>query len=187
VARKEVFEPPQELTLEDMVLALLDNARSSLGRNDRDWTGVDRLEDYLRGLLPKHRHLVPPEAIKFLNGLKRPRGRVVSHKDDWSRYRRDPNRMAAHYAADIAADLREKHGGTVIKDGSKRQAASGRWLSGSTVNDRAARQAVAMINKWEIFVRQGRRASVVAVKKLLEKDRTARPYLPQDDDPNGWW
>jgi hypothetical protein len=164
--------PVEELTLSEFLLTMLHLARAGLRRKRID--EVSNLREYLLMIPQEHRHLVPPEVVRFMVRFKRPRGRMRSRHADFNRFWSNPNRVAAFLAASHVKELREKHGGRykiTTSDGSK-----------STISAEAVRLAVATVNK----SLKPSRADPRQVAALLGKGkrRVAPPRDPFEDPLN---
>jgi hypothetical protein len=177
----------KEATLREFLLALLRSARAGLRRKSID--EVNQLREICTTIPPEHRHLVPPEVVRFLAGFKRKRGRMRSKQAEMDAFWQSPNRVAAAIAASIVADLRgtsgrrsKRKGPHVLKDGKERLAPSGRQLSGTRIYDEAIREAKLHLPPWL----RGKRVDDEVVRRHLEHGRVEFPADPFADDPNGW-
>jgi hypothetical protein len=112
--------PVEVLTISDFLLTMLRSARAGVRRKRID--ELNELREYLLMMPPEHRHLVPPEVVRFMVRFKRARGRMRSRQADINRFWSNPNRVAAFLAASHVKKLRERHGARykiILSDGSK--------------------------------------------------------------------
>jgi hypothetical protein len=167
------------ITVADTLRALLHEAR--LGLRRRSITETNKLRDAYEQWLeicekkPHLREPISPEVVRFIKRFKRPRGRMRDTKADAMRWASDPNRVAAHMAAQRVKELRRLSPGkpkrkgphkTEKRDGTKR-----------TIYQEAAEWAVRHYNTQArlfpgFFVPGRRRPQVEAVKELLRQGRT---------------
>jgi hypothetical protein len=176
----EPWPPPgvKEYTIQEHLLAVLDIAKADLRRRRID--GLENLIEYCNHV---PHELWPPELVQFVlrrfkrtpdnrGHFKRPPHRLKSRRQDWWHFSRDPNRVAAHFAALYIAKLRRKSGKPKRYGPYKVQRADG---SKDGIVLSAVRRAVNEINAHPAYARGVQRARVEAVKALVRHGRTKFP------------
>jgi hypothetical protein len=163
-------EAVEELTVQEVLLAVLDLAEAGLQRGSID--ELERLIEWLR-FVPWQQW--PPEVVEFVRHqfkrvggklrFKRPRGRMHSTRLDQWRFCQDPNRIAAvNYIAG-----RRHHRSGKLKEQLQR--------------------AIDEVNAHPAFRARTdpkEKASIEVVRELLRRGRGKRPAGRFDDDPNGY-
>jgi hypothetical protein len=161
----ECGRPVREPRIEDLLMALLEAAQDGLSREPKC---IDELI-WLRQVclwVPPHR--VPPEAVRFLAGFRRERGRMHSEEAARRHFWADPDLVAAMLAARCVGQLRRQNGGRykiTLGDGSK-----------DTVHAAAVRWAASFVNRSKVWRRP---VNEMRVRDLLNKGK-ARTTIPSN-------
>jgi hypothetical protein len=179
----------QELTVQEFMLTALARAEDGLRRRSIDELEmlIEMLNDWRR-VIPREK--LPPEVVEFVRRrfkhvrgrlyFKRPRsardgsrrGRMRSRRRDHWRFSRDPDRIAAHFAALYIAELRRRPGKPKRRGPYKVLLADG---SKVTTHKAAVQRAVDKVNSSLRHARSSRRVRTEVVEELVRRGRTKCP------------